>query len=329
MIAKRALITGIGGQDGSYLAEWLLAKGYEVHGWGRKTDVEAYWRIAHLKGHIRMHQQDLADPDGMKAVLESIKPDECYHLAGVSGQGWTEDIERQTLIQNVMGTHHLLASIQAVVPQCRVLLAGSSEVFGGGVVSPQNEDTPFVPRSVYGVSKVTITQLGQIYRRVHGLNVCTAILFNHESPRRGEGFVTRKISLGVARIKLGLASTLTLGDTSAQRDWGDARSYVVGMWRMLQIPQPEDLVISTGQLRSVKDFVEEAFSCVGLRAEDYVRQDPSLLRPLESQVLLQGDSRRAHDLLGWKPEGSFHKLVSDMVEADLKRESGTLGLPIP
>jgi GDPmannose 4,6-dehydratase len=321
-MAKRALITGITGQDGSYLAEFLLGKGYDVHGIARHCTSGAAWRLAGIEDRIQLHQGDLDDPETLNQALSLLKPDECYHLAGETRQGFDEETERNTLASNVLGTHHLLAAVRIHAPECRVLLAGSAEMFGGGEHSPQNESTPFHARSIYGASKIAVTHLGQVYRHIHGVKACTAILYNHESPRRGEGFVTRKITLGAARIKLGLDAELRLGNLDVRKDWGHARSFVKGMWRMLQQDEPEEFILATGKLHTVREFARIAFDCVGLDADRHIVIDPAFFRPLEAhQIELCGDASKAERMLGWTPEGTFEDLVREMVQSDLQRLS--------
>ena len=292
MAARVALITGISGQDGSYLQEHLLSQGYEVHG----------------------PTFDVTDAGAVRSAIGHIRPDECYHLAAqtvVNGE------ELSTVQVNVSGTLHVLEALRRERPECRLFLAGSSEMFGKVEVSPQSEATPFRPRNVYGVSKLAAWQLMRVYREQHGLFACCGILYNHESPRRGEQFVTRKITRAAAGIKLGQQSELALGNLDAVRDWGHARDYVRAMWLMLQQPEPEDYVLATGHGRTVRDFVQAAFAAVDLDWSRYVRVAPEFYRPLED-VPFVGDAEKARRLLGWSPETTLEELVAEMVASDLQ-----------
>ncbi|MFH1542544.1 MAG: GDP-mannose 4,6-dehydratase [bacterium] len=319
---KKALITGITGQDGSYLAELLLAKGYEVHGIVRRVALEdpehRLWRIRHLLDSIKLHPASLESYASLFRVVEKVKPDECYHLAAQSFVDYSFDDEFSTFKSNIDGTLYIISAIKEKAPKCRFYFAGSSEMFGLTKISPQNEETPFHPRSPYGISKVCGYHITQNFRESYGLFACSGILFNHESPRRGFEFVTRKITNAVARIKLGLAKDLKLGNLEAKRDWGFAGDYVEAMWRMLQQKSPEDYVIATGATYSVKQFAEQAFNVVGLNWQDYVVNDKTFYRPAEVFLLL-GDYRKAEAQLGWKPKVDFAGLVKMMVEADLAR----------
>ncbi len=321
---KKALITGITGQDGSYLAELLLEKGYEVHGIVRRVAIEApqqrLGRIQHLLNDIELHPASLESYPSLFKVVREVQPDECYHLAAQSFVSYSFEDEFSTFNTNINGTHYLLSSIKENAPDCRFYFAGSSEMFGKVRETPQNEDTPFHPRSAYGITKVAGFDLTRNYREAYGIKAASGILYNHESPRRGFEFVTRKISSTVARIKQGKAKELRLGNLDAKRDWGYAKEYVEAMWLILQQDDPTDYVIATGQTHSVREFCNVAFEHVGLNYEDYVVVDPAFYRPAEVELLL-GDPSRAKAELGWKPETSFEELVRMMVEADLEAMS--------
>lgn len=319
MPQPRALITGITGQDGSYLAELLLERGYEVHGVVRRVALEdpehRLSRIHPIRSRLDLHAASLESYASIHQVVAAVKPDECYHLAAQSFVSYSFDDEFSTLNANINGTHYLLAAVKNLAPQCRFYFAGSSEMFGKAEEMPQNERTRFHPRSTYGISKVAGFDLTRNYREAYGLHASSGILFNHESPRRGYEFVTRKITSGVARIRCGKSSELRLGNLDAKRDWGHAREYVEAMWRMLQQPEPDDYVIATGETHSVREFVELAFSHAGLDYQKYVAPDPDLYRPAEVTVLL-GDSSKARRTLGWSHRIGFEELVKEMVEAD-------------
>jgi GDPmannose 4,6-dehydratase len=317
---KHALITGITGQDGSYLAELLLEKGYRVHGLVRRIALEdpehRMWRVRHLLGDIELHSASLESFASIFKIVSKIPVDECYHLAAQSFVSYSFEDEFSTLNTNINGTHHILSVIKELKPDCRFYFAGSSEMFGKVHEVPQTESTPFHPRSAYGISKVAGFDLTRNYREAYGLHASSGILFNHESPRRGFEFVTRKITHHVAKIKRGLATELHLGNLEAKRDWGHAKDYVQAMWLMLHQDQPDDYVIATGRAHSVREFCEKAFSSVGLDYHQYVVEDPTFYRPAEVELLL-GDSSRAHEILGWQASQDFTALVSEMVEADL------------
>jgi GDPmannose 4,6-dehydratase len=317
---KRALITGITGQDGSYLAEFLLAKDYEVFGMVRRASTESYERIEHLVDRITLVQADLLDPASLTSALEDSEPSEVYNLAAQSfvPTSWRQPV--LTAEFTGVGVTRLLESIRRVDPDIRFYQASSSEMFGKVREVPQTEVTPFYPRSPYGVAKAYGHFITVNYRESYGLFAVSGILFNHESPRRGLEFVTRKISDGVARIKLGLGDELRLGNLDAKRDWGFAGDYVRAMWLMLQQDEADDFVIATGDPRSVKEFVDAAFGHVGLDPADYVEIDPQFLRPAEVDQLV-GDASKARTKLGWEPEISFEELVQMMVDADLERLS--------
>jgi GDPmannose 4,6-dehydratase len=316
MAERRALITGITGQDGSYLAEFLLEKGYEVCGMVRRSSTENFERIAHLVDRVRLVQADLLDQSSLVEALQEAEPDEVYNLGAQSfvPTSWRQPV--LTAEFTAVGVTRLLDAIRRVNPEIRFYQASSSEMFGKVREVPQNENTPFYPRSPYGVAKVYGHFITVNYRESYGLYAVSGILFNHESPRRGLEFVTRKISDGVARIKLGLADELRLGNLDAQRDWGYAGDYVEAMWLMLQQDEPEDFVIATGAAHSVRECVEVAFDHVGLAIDDHVVVDPTFLRPAEVEHLV-GDASKARSVLGWEPEVSFEELVRMMVEADL------------
>lgn len=312
MPQKTALITGVTGQDGSYLAELLQTKGYQVHGVIRPDGRLPADKAGNAD--VFVHISDLTDEAAIARVVGCVKPDECYHLAAqtfVAGQ------ERETLRVNAEGTLALLQALRQHAPHCRLFYAGSSEMFGDVSASPQDETTPFHPRNVYGVSKVAGFHLMSVYRSQHRLFACCGILYNHESPRRGNQFVTRKISKAVARIHSGDLDVLRLGNLKSVRDWGHARDYVRAMWLCLQQECPDDYVIATGQGRSVEEFVEKAFTTVNLDWHSYVREAPEYYRPAE-HVPLIGCSDKARKLLGWSPETQFEELVSEMVRHDLK-----------
>jgi GDPmannose 4,6-dehydratase len=317
-MAKRALITGITGQDGSYLAELLLEKGYEVFGVVRRLSAPNVWRIEHLLDRIELRPADLLDQLSLIRLLQEVRPHELYNLAAMSFVPASWDQPMLTGEFNAQGVTRVLEAVRTVDPTIRVYQASSSEMFGKVREVPQNELTPFYPRSPYGVSKVFGHYITVNYRESYGLFAVSGILFNHESPRRGLEFVTRKVSDGVARIKLGLADSLALGNLDAHRDWGFAGDYVRAMWLMLQQDAPDDYVVATGVSHSVRDLVEVAFSYVGLDWRRYVRQDPKLMRPAEVDHLV-GDASKARRVLGWAPTVDFEGLIHMMVDADLER----------
>lgn len=317
---KKALITGITGQDGSYLAEHLLRLGYEVHGLVRRVALEQPEdRLSRLKGvldRIKIHPASLESYPSIFHVISREQFDECYHLAAQSFVAESFADGFSTMSTNINGTHYMLAALRELQPTCRFYFAGSSEMFGKVRETPQRESTPFHPRSPYGISKCAGFQLTVNYREAYGMFCCNGILFNHESPRRGLEFVTRKISNGVARIKSGLASELRLGNLEAKRDWGHARDYVAAMHLMLQQPAPDDYVVATGQTHSVRELCELAFTEVGLDYKDHVRIDQSVYRPAEVDLLV-GDASKAHSVLNWQPSVDFAGLIKEMVHADL------------
>jgi GDPmannose 4,6-dehydratase len=315
---KRALITGVTGQDGSYLAELLLDKGYEVYGMVRRSSTENFDRIDHLTDRITLVQADLLDQSSLVEALEEARPTELYNLGAQSfvPTSWKQPV--LTAEFTAVGVTRLLEAVRRVDPDIRFYQASSSEMFGKVREAPQNERTPFYPRSPYGVAKVYGHFITVNYRESYGLYAVSGILFNHESPRRGLEFVTRKISDGVARIKLGLADELRLGNLDAKRDWGFAGDYVEAMWLMLQAHEPEDYVIATGDEHSVQGFAEIAFAHAGLDSKQYVKTDPEFLRPAEVDHLV-GDATKSREQLSWQPRASFKDLVEMMVEADLER----------
>ena len=324
-MSKVALITGITGQDGSYLSELLLSKGYEVHGIVRRVALEdethRLWRIRNILNDITLHAGSLESYASLFNIILKIKPNEVYHLAAQSYVGYSFEDEFSTLNININGTHYLLSAVKEfAASKVKFYFAGSSEMFGNVQESSQNEKTPFNPRSSYGISKVTGYHLTKNYREAYKLFASNGILFNHESPRRGFEFVTRKISLGVAGIKKGLQKKLKLGNIKAKRDWGHAKDYVEAMWLMLQQKNPEDFVIGTGKEHSVEDFAKKAFAHVGLNYKDHIVQDENLIRPAEVDTLL-ADYTKAKKNLKWEPKITFDELVTSMVEHDLKLQN--------
>ena len=319
MSAKKAFVTGITGQDGSYLAELLLEKGYEVHGLVRRSSSFNTWRIDRVREQLQLHYGDLVDQNSLVRTLELVEPDEIYNLAAQSHVAVSFEMPEYTGNVTALGVLRLLDAVRELGLKARVYQAGSSEMFGLVQETPQSERTPFHPRSPYGVAKVFGHWAAVNYREGYGLHVSNGILFNHESPRRGENFVTRKITMGLAAIKKGKAKELRLGNLDAKRDWGFAGDYVEAMWRMLQQEKPGDYVVATGETHSVREFLEEAFSYVGLNWRDHVVVDPRYLRPAEVDLLL-GNPQKARDTLGWKPKVGFAELVRLMVDADLEGE---------
>jgi GDPmannose 4,6-dehydratase len=322
MPRRKALITGITGQDGSYLAELLLAEGYEVHGTVRRVAMEdpsrRFWRIAHILDRLNLHPASLESYGSLLQIVESVKPDECYHLAARSFVNYDFEDAVSTINTNVNGTLHLLTAIKAKAPECRVYFAGTSEMFGNAPFSPQNEETPFNPRSPYGISKVAGFYLAKSFREGQQLFVCNGICFNHESERRGYEYVTRKIVDGVARIKLGLAETLKLGNLDATRDWGYAPDYVRAMHKMIQGTAPADYVVATGVSHTVRQFAAATFSRAELDYRDFVSVDEGLIRSAEAHEL-RGDTTRVRRDLGWSPSVGFEDLVGIMFDAELRR----------
>ena len=315
-MSKRAIITGITGQDGSYLAELLLEKGYEVYGMVRRSSAPNLWRIQHLLDRITLKPADLLDQLSLIRLIDEVRPHELYNLAAMSFVPASWDQPMLTGEYNSQGVTRLLDAVRQVDPTIRFYQASSSEMFGKVRETPQRESTAFYPRSPYGVSKVFAHYITVNYRESYGLFAVSGMLFNHESPRRGLEFVTRKVSDGVARIKLGLADSLSIGNLDAHRDWGFAGDYVRAMWLMLQRDRPDDYVIATGVSHSVRELVEIAFAHAGLDWQKYVRKDPALMRPAEVDHLL-GDPTKAREELGWTPAVDFKRLVEMMVDADL------------
>ncbi|MFZ5444653.1 MAG: GDP-mannose 4,6-dehydratase [Myxococcota bacterium] len=315
---KSALITGITGQDGSYLAELLLSKGYRVHGMVRRSSEEKFERIAHLRGRVQLHQGDLLDQFSIASVIEKAQPDEVYNLAAQSfvPTSWSEPVLTGEF--TALGVTKMLEAVRHANPKIRFYQASSSEMFGRVLEVPQKETTPFYPRSPYGVAKVYGHFITVNYRESYGLFAVSGILFNHESPRRGLEFVTRKVTHHAALIKLGLADRLRVGNLDARRDWGFAGDYVDAMWRMLQQDKPEDFVIATNETHSVRELVQIAFARVGLDWEKHVEVDPAFVRPAEVDLLI-GDFSKAKRQLGWEPKVRFKELVEMMVDADLKQ----------
>ena len=319
---KKALITGITGQDGSYLAEHLIGLGYEVHGLVRRAAIEdpahRMSRIVHIIDRIHLHSGSIENYASLYRVVAIVRPDEIYHLAAQSFVAESFEDSFSTLQVNIFGTLNALAAVRELAPGCRFYFAGSSEMFGKVRESPQNEKTPFHPRSPYGISKVAGFDLTRNYREAYSIFAVSGILFNHESPRRGFEFVSRKITSHAAMIKLGLADSLSLGNLEARRDWGHSREYAEQMHAMLQFDEPEDFVIATGETHTVREFCEIAFGELGLDYQDYVHTDPRFIRPSEVELLV-GDSSRARVKLGWEPKIRFAELVREMVRADYER----------
>jgi len=318
---KKALITGITGQDGSYVTELLLEKGYEVHGIVRRVAIEhpqaRMWRIRHLLDRIKIHSASMESYASIFDIVADVKPDECYHLAAQSFVSYSFEDEFSTINTNLNGTHYVLSAIKRQAPHCKFYFAASSEMFGNAAETPQNEKTPFHPRSAYGISKMAGFELTRNYREAYGLFALSGILFNHESPRRGGEFVTRKITSAAAKIRLGLEKEIRLGNLDAKRDWGHSRDYVRAMWLMLQRPEPEDFVIASGQSHSVKEFLDTAFSYLNLDYKKHLIVDQDLYRPSEVNIL-QGDASKAHQKLGWSPKTRFEDLVQEMVDGDME-----------
>jgi GDPmannose 4,6-dehydratase len=322
---RKALISGITGQDGSYLAELLLEKDYEVYGIVRRVALEdpehRLWRIKHIIKDLQLQPGSLESYPSIFRVMSTVRPDEVYHLAAQSFVSYSFEDEFSTLNTNINGTHYMLAAMREVAPQSRFYFAGSSEMFGKVRETPQNEMTPFHPRSAYGISKVAGFDLTRNYREAYNLHASSGILFNHEGPRRGYEFVSRKITSHAAKIKLGRAKEIKLGNLDAKRDWGHAKDYVEAMWLMLQQEQADDYVIATGETHSVREFLEIAFEHLGLDYQDYVVVDPQLYRPAEVNLLL-GDCTKAREQLGWTYSRNFRDLVCEMVDADMDYLSG-------
>ncbi len=319
MTKKKALITGITGQDGSYIAEYLLGLGYEVHGIIRRVALEdqkhRLWRIRKIQGDIKLHCGSLESYPSIYKIMEEVQPDECYHLAAQSFVSYSFEDEFSTFNVNINGTHFILSSVKNACPECKVYFAASSEMFGKAEEVPQNELTRFHSRSVYGISKVAGYDLTRNYREAYDLFACSGILFNHESPRRGFEFVTRKITSAAAQIKLGLMDKLYLGNLDAKRDWGHAGEYVKAMHAMLQQGKAEDFVIGTGETHSVREFAETAFKLLDLNYKDHVEVDKEFFRPAEVDLLV-ADSAKAKKQLNWDYKLTFEQLVEEMVKND-------------
>lgn len=319
-MAKKALITGIAGQDGSYLADLLVSKGYEVHGIVRRIAIEdsahKLKNISHLHEHVKLHVASLDNVLSLIKTIREVMPDECYHLAASSFVSYSFEDEMSILNNNINATHFFLAALKEFVPSCRFYYAGSSEMFGTVDHSPQNEKSPFNPRAIYGVSKVAGYHLVQNYRQQYNMFACSGILYNHESPRRGYEFVTRKIISSAVRIKLGLEESVSLGNLDAHRDWGYAPDYVNAMWLMLQATEPDDYVVATGETHTVREFVATAFSSLGLDYEKYVRIDPKFFRPAE-QVELCGNPGKIVAKLGWVRTRNLDEIIKEMVASEL------------
>ena len=317
----KALITGITGQDGSYLSELLLEKGYEVHGIIRRVAIEDpahhMSRILHIADDLVLHPASMESFPSIYSVVRTVQPEECYHLAAQSFVATSFQDAFTTLNTNINGTHYILAALYDMQPDCRFYFAGSSEMFGKVAEVPQSEVTRFHPRSPYGISKVAGFDLTRNYREAYEMHASSGILFNHESPRRGFEFVTRKITSHVARIKLGMTDHVAIGNLDSKRDWGHSREYVRAMWMMVQEEVPDDYVVATGETHSIRELCELAFSHVDLNWEDYVRIDKRFLRPAEVDLLV-GDATKARDKLGWKNQITFESLIREMVESDLK-----------
>lgn len=325
MAEKIALITGITGQDGSYLTELLLEKGYAVHGIVRRTSNLQRSRIEHLRRDAKiygkrlfLHYGDLSGTTTLRRIFREVGPSELYHLAGQSHVGLSFEIPESTCDEAGMATLRLLEIVRDQAPGLRFYHASTSEIFGNAIESPQTEETPMRPTSPYGCAKAFATQLSRVYRQSYGMFVCNGILYNHESPRRGENFVTRKIARSVARISRGLNVDLVLGNLESTRDWGHAQDYVRAMWLMLQHEKPDDYVVATGEAHSVREFIEAAFAVVDLPWKEYVKEDRAFDRPIEPARLV-GCADRIRKTLGWKPSGSFQQLVRELVEAELKK----------
>lgn len=319
MKKKIALITGITGQDGSYLAEYLLARDYTVYGLIRRQDLEVpetnFINISHLLGKLTLIPGSLESYPTLFSILNKIRPTEIYHFAAQSFVSFSLEDEFSTMETNSKGTHHLISAIHQLLPECRFYFAGSSEMFGDVLSAPQDETTPFRPRSIYGISKVVGYELTRNYREQKGMFACSGILYNHESPRRGPEFVTRKITMTAAKIKLGMAQKLELGNIEAKRDWGFAGDYIVAIHQMLQLEKPEDFVIGTGMLHSVRDFLSIAFGELDLDYKNYVEVNPLFIRPSE-KINLVANAAKAFEKLGWAPRVKFEELVQNMVRHD-------------
>lgn len=313
----KALISGIGGQDGSYLAELLLSKGYEVHGLTRRTSQPGHNNILHLLDKITLHPADMTDSGSIHNAIEKVQPDEIYNLAGMSQVRWSYDVPSMTMDVNCLGLLRIIESVRSLKLDCKIYQACSSEMFGKVQEVPQSETTPFYPRSPYGVSKAAAYYMARTYRESYGMKIYCGFLFNHESERRGEEFLTRKVCIAVAEIKAGIRSSLKLGNLDAKRDFGYAKEYVDWIWNIMQHDTPDDFVIATGETHSVREFVELAFGHAGLDWKQYVEYDKSLTRPAEVDLLI-GDASKSKRVLGFTPKVKFAELVKIMVDAEIK-----------
>lgn len=321
---KKALITGINGQDGSYLAELLLSKGYEVHGLVRRSSIENADKMDNLKGclnRLHIHTASLQDHLAVYKLIQRVQPEECYHFAASSFVSYSFEEEQSIMATNFNSTHFLLSSIKELVPVCKFYFSGSSEMFGEASICPQNEGTSFNPRSMYGIAKLASYFVVKQYREQHGLFACTGISYNHESPRRDSAFVTRKITMAAARIYLGMAEELVLGNLDAVRDWGYAPDFVEAMWRMLNVTEvPTDYVLCTGQVHTVREVLETAFTTLSLDYRRFVKSNPQYFRPPEKTRLV-GDYQKIHSEIGWQPTKSFTEMIREMVLQDVERLS--------
>ena len=318
---RKAIITGITGQDGSYLAELLLSKGYEVHGLVRREsfeDIEKLENIKHIKDRLHLHEGSLNDHLTIYKIFSKVLPDECYHLSASSFVNYSFNDEFQTMNNNFNSTLYLLSTIREVKKECKFYFAGSSEMLGEPNESPQTEDTPFNPKSIYGISKVSSHYLLKNYREKEGIFACTGIMYNHESPRRGSQFVTKKIISSAVRIKMGLQNELYLGNLDAKRDWGYAPDYVEAMWQILQADRPDDFIISTGKLHTVREFLEIAFSYLDLNYEDYVELNPKFYRASEKNPLC-GNPSKIKQTIGWENRKSLENIIKEMIDSEINK----------
>ncbi|HKM19048.1 MAG TPA: GDP-mannose 4,6-dehydratase [Aliarcobacter sp.] len=318
---KKAIITGITGQDGSYLAELLLLNGYEVHGLVRREsfeDIEKLENIKHIKDRLHLHEGSLNDHLTIYKIFSKVLPDECYHLSASSFVNYSFNDEFQTMNNNFNSTHYLLSTIREVKKECKFYFAGSSEMFGEPIESPQTEDTPFNPKSIYGISKVSSHYLLKNYREKEGIFACTGIMYNHESPRRGSQFVTKKIISSAVRIKMGLQKELYLGNLDAKRDWGYAPDYVKAMWQILQADKPDDFIIATGNLHTVREFLDIAFSYLDLDYKDYVKVDQKFYRASEKNPLC-GTPNKMKKIIGWENTKSLENIIKEMIDSEVNK----------
>ncbi len=318
---RKAIITGIVGQDGSYLAELLLSKGYEVHGFVRREsfeDIEKLENIKHIKDRLHLHEGSLNDHLTIYKIFSKVLPDECYHLSASSFVNYSFNDEFQTMNNNFNSTHYLLSTIREVKKECKFYFAGSSEMFGEPKVSPQTEDTPFNPKSIYGISKLSSHYLLKNYREKEGIFACTGIMYNHESPRRGSQFVTKKIISSAVRIKMGLQNELYLGNLDAKRDWGYAPDYVEAMWKILQAEKADDFIISTGKLHTVREFLEIAFIYLDLSYENYIKLDPKFFRASEKKPLC-GNPSKIKNAIGWENSKSLENIIKEMIDNEINK----------